>query len=228
MTELTADVVVAFGRRKIIDADGRVQPRCIPPAHPDLEFFSGWPFTQYEVLAGRLADAEMWAWRQAMGVETSLIRVRDFRRVPYRNLDVPDLEFFIFLAREGGEFVFVPEYVTEYRFHADSSTGRGFNDFRELFENLEPLAVRPEIEPYKRKLLEVMAFKAVSKCLLAGELEHARRLLASEYYPAAARRNSKGLIMKLCAFLPGKIGHGTSYNVLYNIKNGRRYQTETF
>ena len=224
--QLTPQVVIAAGRRRIIDADGLVLPRCVPPDDPDLEFFSGWPFTQYEVPAGRLADAEVWAWRQAFGCETSLIRTRDFQRVTYRDLDIPDLEFFIFLAREGGGFVFVPEYVTEYRFHPDSSTGRGFNDFREAFEDLEPLSVRPEIEPYKRKLLEVIAFKAVSKCLLAGDIDYARRLLASEYYPAAARTKSKGLIMQLCAALPGKFGPG-AYNFLYTMKNGRRYRPAT-
>jgi glycosyltransferase involved in cell wall biosynthesis len=223
---LEPDVVVAAGRRKLMDADGRALPRCVPPVNPDLEFFSGWPFTQYEVPAGRLVNAELWAWRQAFGCETCLIRTRDFRRVTYRDLDIPDLEFFIFLAREGGQFVFVPEYVTEYRFHADSSTGRGFNDFRVLFDHLEPLAVPAEIEPYRRKLLEVNAFKAVSKCLLAGDLEHARRLLASRYYPAAARTQSKGLIMKLCAALPGRLGSGT-YNILYTMKNRRRYRTVT-
>jgi glycosyltransferase involved in cell wall biosynthesis len=221
VSALGPDVVLAFGRRQILDADGRVQPRCVLPEDPDVEFFSGWPFTQYEVPLGRLADPELWAWRQAMGVETSLIRTQDFRRVGYRDLDMPDLEFFIFLAREGGRFVFVPEYVSEYRFHMDSSTSRGFNDFRTLFDDLEALPVRAEIEPYKRKLLEVIAFKAVSKSLLAGDLHNARRLLASEYYPAV-RTGSKGLIMKLCAGLPQKIGTGT-YNFLYAMKNGRGY-----
>jgi glycosyltransferase involved in cell wall biosynthesis len=226
VSHVAPEVVVAFGRRKIIDASGRVQPRCVLPEDPDVEFFEGWPFTQYEVPAGRLANAELWAWRQAMGVETSLVRTRDFRRLPYRDIDVPDIEFFIWLAREGGTFIFGPEYVTEYRLHVDSSTGRGFNDFKQLFDRLEPLPVCAELEPYKRKLLEVMAFKGTSKCLLRGDLDDARRLLSSRYYPSPVRARSKGLIMKLCAALPGQFGPG-AYKFLYAVKNRRRYEVPT-
>ncbi len=225
-SQITSDTVVSFGRRKIIDASGRVQPRCVLPENPDVEFFEGWPFTQYEVPAGPLADPELWAWRVALGVETSLVRTRDFRRLPYRDIDVPDIEFFIWLAREGGTFIFGPEYVTEYRLHVDSSTGRGFNDFKQLFDRLEPLLVRSELEPYKRKLLEVMAFKGASKCLLGGDLDDARRLLSSRYYPSPVRAKSKGLIMKLCAALPGQFGPG-AYKFLYAVKNRRRYEVPT-
>jgi glycosyltransferase involved in cell wall biosynthesis len=221
--ELAEDVAVVFGRRKRIDADGRVLPRCVHPSAPDAEFFEGWPFTQYQVPAGRLANAELWTWRQAMGVETSLIRTKDFRTVGYPDIDMPDVEFFILLARERAVFVAVPEYVTEYRAHMDSSTGRGFNDFRALSDDLSALDVSDEIEPYKRKLMGVLVFKAVSKCLLAGQFGHARRLLASKYYPADARAGSKGLAIRLCAVLPEKIAPST-YNFLYSVKNRRRYK----
>jgi GT2 family glycosyltransferase len=223
---LDSDVAVAFGRRKIIDDEGRVQPRCVPPPRPDIGFFLGWPFSQYEVPAGRLADPELWAWRQAMGVETSLVRVRDFRCVGYRELDMPDLEFFIFLAREGGDFVFVPEYVTEYRFHPNSSTSRGFHDYRPLFDDLERLSVGSKIEAYKREVLEVMAFRAISKCLLVGEVDHARRLLENRYYPAPIRTGVKGRVIKFCAQLPGTLGP-RAYNALYALKNGRSYRIAT-
>ena len=43
---LTPDAAVVFGRRHIIDAEGRRQPRCVPPVRPNARFFSGWPFTQ--------------------------------------------------------------------------------------------------------------------------------------------------------------------------------------
>jgi glycosyltransferase involved in cell wall biosynthesis len=221
---LAPDVGVAFGRRHIIDSWGRRQPRCVLPENPDPSFFSGWPFTQYEVPAGPLSDPELWAWRQAMGVETSLVRTRDFRRVRYReDIDMPDLEFFIFLARAGSHFVFVAEYVTEYRFHDNSTTGRGFVNFREVFDDLERLPVRAEIEPYKRKLLEMLAFRATSKCLLVGDVDAARRLLASEYCPRAVRNGSKGLLIKLSAALPGDLGP-RAFNFLYAIKHGHRYK----
>ena len=223
VSALAPDVAVAFGRRHIIDAEGRRQPRCVPPVNPDASFFVGWPFTQYEVPAGRLSHAELWAWRQAMGIETSIVRTRDFRRVRFReDLDMPDVAFFIYLARAGGEFVFVPEFVTEYRFHANSKTGKGFIKFRELFDDLERLPVRAEIEPYKRTLLGMLAFRAVSKSLLAGQVDHVRRLLASEYYPSV-RTGPKGLIIRASAALPGDLGP-RAYKFLYTVRHGRRYK----
>jgi glycosyltransferase involved in cell wall biosynthesis len=222
---VTTDVVVSFGRRHIIDSQGRRRPRFLHPANPDAYFFEGWPYSQYQVPAGYLHSPEVWTWRQAMGVETSLIRTRDFRRIRYReDIDMPDLEFFIFLAREGGKFVFVPEYVTEYRFHPDSTTGGGFSNFKELFDDLEGLSVGPEIQPFKQELLEWLAFKAVSKSLMAGNLDIVRRLLRSEYYPMNSATGKRGKIIKMCAALPGKLGPA-AYRLLYFMKLGRRYSS---
>jgi glycosyltransferase involved in cell wall biosynthesis len=226
VSALTPDANVVFGRRYIIDAEGHRQPRCVAPARPTARFFSGWPFTQYEVPAGRLADAELWAWRQAMGIETSIVRTEDFRRIRFRqDRDMPDLEFFIFLARAGGEFICVPEYVTEYRFHANSKTSKGFANFREVFDDLEQLPVREEVEPYKRKLLQMLAFRAASRSLLAGHVDHARHLLGSEYYPSV-HTGIEGLIIRASAALPKAIG-SLAYNCLYRIRFGHRYRAVT-
>ena len=221
---LSTDVVVSFGRRHIIDDRGRRLPRFVAPANPDAYFFEGWPYSQYIVPTGCLDSPELWAWRQAMGVETSLIRTRDFRRIRYReDIDMPDLEFFIFLARESGKFCFVPEYVTEYRFHPNSTTGGGFSNFKELFDDLEHLCVDAKVEPYKRKLLEWLAFKAVSKSLIVGDLDSVRRLLRNEYYPAAGTTGKKGRMIKVSAALPRNLG-AAAYRLLYAIKFGRKYR----
>jgi glycosyltransferase involved in cell wall biosynthesis len=221
---LIPDVVVSFGRRHIINDQGQRQPRFVPFANRDAFSFEGWPYSQYQVPAGSLDSPELWTWRQAMGVETSLIRTDDFRRVRYReDIDMPDVEFFIFLAREGGKFVFVPEYVTEYRFHPNSTTGGGFKNFKELFDDLEHLSVAPEIQPYKQKLLEWFAFKAVSQSLIAGHLDIVRRLLRSEYYPADGT-GKRGQIIKISAALPGNLGP-IAYRLLYSIKLGRNYSS---
>jgi glycosyltransferase involved in cell wall biosynthesis len=217
-------VSVVFGLRHMIDADGRRFPRFVPPANPDASFFAGWPFAQFEVPSGLLADAELWSWRQGMGVESSIVKSDVFRRVPYReDLDMPDFPFFVALAREGDKFLFVPEYVTEYRAHTNSTTGRGFINFKELFEYLEQLPVRSEIEPYKRKFLRMLAFRAASKALLTGDVECVRRLLASTYYPAGVPTGSKGFLIKASAALPGNLG-AHAYSLLYAIRFGHRYR----
>src|SRR3954447_23708462 len=83
-----------------------------------------------------------------MALETSLIRTATFRRLCFReNIDLPDIEFLILLAREGGEFTFIPDYVTEIRYHPESTTGRGFRSYLELADLLAPLSVSPEVEP---------------------------------------------------------------------------------
>jgi hypothetical protein len=171
-----------------------------------------------------LDDAELWSWRQAMGVEGSIIKSDVFRRVRYReDLDIPDFQFLVALAREGDKFLFVPEYVTEYRFHTNSTTGRGFVNFKELFEDLEQLPVSPEVEPYKRKFLRMLAFRAASKALLTGDVKYVRRLLASTYYPADLRTGSKGFLIKASAALPGNLG-AHAYSLLYAIRFGHRYR----
>ena len=115
-------VSVVFGRRYIINAEGRRQAPYVPPPNPDASFFASWPCSQYEVPPGVLHDAELWAWRQAMGVEASIIKTEVFGRVRYRqDLDIPDFPFFVDLARKGDKFFFVSEYVTEYRFHPNST-----------------------------------------------------------------------------------------------------------
>jgi len=224
VNKVVPGAVVVFGLRYIIDAEGRRQPRPVLPADPDASFFGGWPFSQHEVPEGPLDDAELWAWRQGMGVETSLIKTDVFRRVRYReDLDMPDMEFFIVLARQGGKFVFVPEYVTEYRFHPDSTTGRGFVNFIGLFDDLERLTVRAQIEPYKRKYLGMLAFRAASRALLASDVDCVRRLLLSRYYPRNVRAGSKGLIIKATAALPGNLGP-RAYKLLYTIRFGHQYK----
>jgi hypothetical protein len=76
---------------------------------------------------------------------------------PWLRLGIFDL-FFILLARAGAEFLFVPEYVTEYRLDSASSTSAGFVNFRGLFDQLECLPVSATIEPYKHRMLERLAF----------------------------------------------------------------------
>ena len=224
VSAVVPEVSVVFGRRHMIDAEGRRLPRFVAPENPDASFFAGWPVAQFEVPPGLLADAELWSWRQAMGVEASIIRSEVFRRVRYReDLDIPDFQFFVALAREGDKFLSVPEYVTEYRFHSNSTTGRGFVNFKELFEDLEHRPVRAEIEPYKSKFLRMLAFRAASKALLTGDVEYVRRLLASTYYPADLRTGSKGFLIRASAALPGNLG-AHAYSLLYAIRFGRRYK----
>ena len=112
-----------------------------------------------------------------------LLRTADLLRLRFReNLNTPDVEFFIRLAQEGAQFVFVPEYLMEYRVHLGAVTASGLWT-EELVECLTPIEVKPEIESYKRQFLIPMVVNAVSRCLQQGNMERARALLQNRYYP---------------------------------------------
>jgi glycosyltransferase involved in cell wall biosynthesis len=210
------ETVLVFSNRYIIDAEGR----------------RDWERTRVHavelgrdrIAPGKVPDAEICSWQQAAQTEASLMRTREFVRLRFReDIDAPDIEFFILLARQRGGFAFVPELLSEYRWHEDSTTGRGFRSFGQVTTRLAALPVRPEVEPYKRKLLERLTFAAVSQCLLYGEVRDARELLASPYYPSGMRSGAKGAVMKLCGALPSRLAP-RAYRMLYRVKNKRSFQ----
>jgi glycosyltransferase involved in cell wall biosynthesis len=184
------ETILVFGKRYVIDSEG-VRLKSYIGTQP-----GGWGPPP----AGRLATPEPWAWQQAMATETSLMRTDVFRRLRFREyVDMPDMEYFILLAREGGEFIFMPEYVTEIRVHKDSTTGRGFVNYCELADLLAPLQVSREVEPEKTKKLVYLTHLAVIECILSGRMSDARRLLRTKYFDESA------FPTRLCAYLPAKL-----------------------
>ena len=104
------------------------------------------------------------------------------------DLNTPDAEFFIRLASLGAHFVFVPEYLMEYRVHLGAVTVGGLWS-EQLVECLTPMAVRPEVERYKRQFLSPMVVNAVSRCLQQGDMERAKKFLRNKYYPRRRQAN---------------------------------------
>ena len=103
-------------------------------------------------------------WGRDLGGENRSFPARSLsRKRRYAGLRV------IVLSREGGDLVFVSEYVTEYRFHSNFTTGRGFSNFKELFDDLKRLSARAELEQYKCELLQMLASR---RCASAS---HRRR-----------------------------------------------------
>lgn len=143
--------------------------------------------------AGVLGSAQVAAWRQAVAISATIMRTDDMRRLRFHeDLDAPDAEYFIRLAREGGSFAFLPDYLAEYRVHAagSSSSLSGLCSER-LVEYLLPMETPPAVEPYKCRLLGPLMMNAVSRCLQRGERERARRFLRSSYYPRHAPTDSE-------------------------------------
>lgn len=133
--------------------------------------------------AGVMENADLATWKLSIPMSASLLRTADMRRLRFReDLNTPDIEFFIRLAREGAAFCFVPEPLMEYRVHPAAETTGGLWS-EQLVECLTPYKVRPEVEPYKRQFLAPMVVNAVSRCLQRGNMKKARALLRNKYYP---------------------------------------------
>jgi len=170
---------------------------------------------------GELANPEMWAWQRSVVLEAALIQTSAFQRLRFReDHDCPDTEFFILLARGGGRFVFTPEYVSEVRLHIRSSNTAGLRT-HQLVGYLLPIQVSAEVEPYKRELLNLLTPHAISLCMLDGDVELARRILDSPYYPGSERRRLRGIVQRSCASLPEPLGRSV-YQVIHRAKNSQR------
>ncbi len=156
---------------------------------------------------GEVEDPEIWAWQQSFPMAAALFRTDDFRRLRCREDLGPtcDLDYFIRVAREGGRFFFVPEYLAEYRTHPMQASARGFR-WDIFLEKVLPMEVPPRVEPFKRRLISELIVSAVHSCLLEGEVEKARRLLDSPCYPPEEKRSPKGIAVGICALMPSTWG----------------------
>ena len=160
--------------------------------------------------AGELSDAARAVWRNSVPMSAALVRAAVLRRLRFQeDLNTPELEFFARAAAGGSRFVFVPEYLAEYRTHAGSATAAGLLSER-LAERLLEVEVAPPAEAYKREFMSGLLVNAVSRCLERGERERALRLLRSGYYPAARsgglRLRASVCVQGVCAALPAPLG----------------------
>jgi GT2 family glycosyltransferase len=209
------DAGVAFSNHHVIDAAGR---RLEAEGERATRAYG-----RHALDAGVVEDAAACVWRNSVPMSAALLRSRDVRRLRFKeDLNTPELELFVRLAREGARFVFVPGYLAEYRTHARSATSAGL-----LSERLAPyllaVQVAPEVEQHKRRLLAPMLVDAVGRCLRRGEREQAREFLRSEYYPrafggASVRDALRGGVQRLCASLPASVG-GALYRAARRAKS---------
>lgn len=195
---LTPEIDVAFSNHDLIDPAGRVLAE-ESKAHNIYYGRSRLP-------SGILASSELAVWNNSIPMSASLIRRSRILEFPFsEELNTPEIELFLKIARSRGSFTFFPETLAEYRIHPGSATGAGLWVDR-LAARLAPLNVAPEIEPAKRRLLEPIIAAAVSRCLKEGRREEARRWLSSAYYPEAGARGILGVTHRLCASLPAGVG----------------------
>lgn len=156
--------------------------------------------------AGPVPDPEICVWQGSISIAASMMYTRDVRRLRFKeDLNTPEIELFVRLAQEGGAFVFVPEFLSEYRSHAASATTVGLWSER-LAEYLVEMPASRDAEPFKRRFLGPLLITAVNRCLAGGERRRAQKLLASQYYPRPKWSHPQGVIHSVCANVPALLG----------------------
>ena len=198
MAAASAETAVVFCNHHIIDGQGRRVPE-------DTERIER-RYHRHDLARGRVADPAVCAWQLAICPSAVLIRRRELLRLGFRDeLNSPDVEFFIRLAGESARFDFVPDRLSEFRFHGEEAATAGGLRHDDLLARLLPIDVPAHIEPHKRALIEGLIVNAVSRSLQKGDRQRAREFLRSEYYPRGSRAVSR-FVQSTCAALPGAIG----------------------
>jgi glycosyltransferase involved in cell wall biosynthesis len=176
------DTAVLFSNHYVIDSGGA---RC-----DELTRETVAAYARDRLEAGPVADASTCVWRNSVPMLASLTRTADVKRMGIKtDLNTPEIELFARLAAEGREFVFVPNYLAEYRVHANSETTAGLATER-LVKYLEPIAVPAHVEPVKAAYMGLLLMSAVNRALRDGDVASAREAMRHRYYPPLSHRPS--------------------------------------
>jgi len=193
LRDASHESAVVFSNHYFIDETGR---RLIDASHEGTRRYG-----RDRLPPGALPDAAAAVWRNSVPMSSCLVRTSEVRRLEFRpDINTPEIELFARLAQEGARFVFVPDYLAEYRSHDRSETARGLTLDR-LAEYLEPIVVSAGVEPVKRACMAQILTAGVDIRLARGDLDGARRLCASRYYG----RGPRALAQKASLSLPNAL-----------------------
>jgi glycosyltransferase involved in cell wall biosynthesis len=197
---------VAFANHYLINSEGvRLDAESRKCTHD---------YERDRLLTGEVTDAVACVWKNSVPMSAALLRTADVKRLRFKeDLNTPEIELFARLANEGGRFVFMPEYLSEYRVHARSATSAGLQS-EKLVEYLSAIPVSAEAAPFKREFMAGLLVDAVSRCLQLNEREQAQQFLRHEYYPRPALTY---YLQEFCATLPVPLGAG-AYHLIRRIK----------
>jgi glycosyltransferase involved in cell wall biosynthesis len=191
------DTAVAFSNHYIIDPSGARD------AELTRQFLV--TFGRDTLPAGKVADAPACVWRNTVPMSASLIRAADVKRLGIKaDLNTPEIELFARLAAEGESFVFVPEYLAEYRVHPHSETSGGLVGER-LVKYLDPIPVPAHVEPLKRRIIGDFLLSGVTRSLKAGDVDGAREMMRHRYFPAVRDQPARILMQRALASLPSPL-----------------------
>ncbi len=190
--KLDATTHVIFSNHYIIDSEGK---RNLEKSEEAVIRFH-----RSTMPGGLLTLPEKYVWKNAIPMLSALVLTEEVRRFRFsEELNTPEIELFLRIAQSGGSFYFLPEYLAEFRVHGQSATMSGLRIER-LVKRLTPVAVSPEVAPFKQACLKMLVLDSVSQCLLGGDIQEAKLLLANPYYPS--NLSVRSLMQKACLAMP--------------------------
>jgi glycosyltransferase involved in cell wall biosynthesis len=207
---------VVFSHQYVIDGDGT---RSVEQS----EAFTR-QYGRGALARGPIPNAAQLVWANSVPLSSSMVRTTDVRRLRFKpDLNSPELELFVRLVTEDARFLFVDEYLSEYRLHAGSETSSGLTIDR-LANYLQHVAAASDAEPVKRRTLRTMVPSGVGIRLKAGDVPGARALFASDYYPRDAT-DPRILAQRLVLAMPDRLAapaHRLARRVDQSIKKLRK------
>jgi hypothetical protein len=191
------DTTVIFSNHYIIDSDGK---RLAALTQHFTEHFG-----RAALAAGPVPEPAACAWGNSIPMSSALVRTAEAKRLGIRpDLRTPDVDLFTRLAAEGGSFVFVPEFLAEYRVHPLSQTAAGLASER-LIQYLDPVAVPASVLPIKRRFMKDLVKTAVAAALRRGDADAARALMKRDDYPAFREEPFRVLAHRALALAPASV-----------------------
>jgi len=189
---------VVFSNHYLIDGKGK---------RLELESEATTKLYGRDVLApGLQEETERIVWQNAVAIPAAIMRTADVRRLRFKeNLNCPEIELYLRLAQEGNRFIFVPEYLSEYRIHPNTATGSGLW-IEHLVPYLLALPAHPEVEPYRQRSLGQFLVMAVGRCLNLNEFKKAEDFIRNPCYPSWKISTIRTVFQRICVALPRSWG----------------------
>jgi glycosyltransferase involved in cell wall biosynthesis len=133
--------------------------------------------------AGVLLDPIESVLKNSIPMSSSIIRRNLLLKYPFDPvLNTPELEVFLKIAVNGGVFEHIDSRCANYRVHQGSETSGGLK-LHYMIKNIIPVQVPDKYEILKFKLISSKIIPAINICLREGNIQLAKSLLSSQYYP---------------------------------------------
>ncbi len=200
---LDEDYDVLFSNHHIIDADGRIS---VLKSEENTSRYG-----RTNISAGLLnpVATNKAVWRCSIPIFSCVIKTQRLRELRLLDdLQGADTEFFIRLSRSGGLFGFVPEYLTEIRYH-DQNIAKPASQYAKLVDSLEAIQVTDEVMGLKNQLQALYTYTTVKKFINDGDLSSARDFLGKYAHYVRDAYRYRMALQKFCLALPDSISSST-------------------